>query len=131
VTGRPLSKILMLTLHYSDHDCLPPKYIQNPPLLVPPAKIPVTIGPIVKKMYLYRHLCIRSTYPNLSMPYHDGQVEEKVSPHKTSTCRPTPNQTKVECVALWCNLGQHEHRANKTDSGVPWKTWRFVTSNLL
>jgi hypothetical protein len=49
----------------------------------------------------------------------------------TSTCRPTPNQTKVECVALWCNLGQHEHRANKMDSWVPWKTWKFITSNLL
>jgi hypothetical protein len=50
-------------------------------------------------------------------PILDDKVEGKVSPHRTSTCRPTPNKTKVECLALWCNLGQHEHRANKMTPG--------------
>jgi len=42
----------MLTLHYSDHDCLSLTYILDPPLLDPQVEIPVTTRPAVQKLYL-------------------------------------------------------------------------------
>jgi hypothetical protein len=126
-------KILMSTLHYSDHDCLSHAYMLDPPHLNPQAEIPVTTEPAAQKLYQHRHQCRRSTCPKIPMPYHDNQAGGKVLPHRTSTCRPTPNQTKVECVALGCNLGPHEvkHPAHPMNSRIPWKTWNFTTSNLV
>jgi hypothetical protein len=127
-----MSMIILLTLHYSVHNCLSPAYIKDPPHRDPQAEIPMTTEPAARKLYQHRHLCRRSTCPNVSMPYHDDQEEEKVSPHKTSTFRTTPNQPKVECVALWCHLGRHvvKHPANQVNSQIPWKTWKFITSSL-